>query len=283
MDAFVELPSSARVYYLDTCVWSTLVRSDVARANFSLYFQSNDYVAALSYFTLFELSHVPKMFDDLDPLFFEMKYNVWIPCLYDQVIESELKSYPDTWNMRWLPVSMLVDESNSQLLGKLASDPRFTKSRDDHYYFGLGHFMDLEQFKENFPPQNGVDYTPEDADFFAWCNAGDYLRRHFIEFLKPFRDDASSFKAARLLSLHIRSLFLFYKYYIHGQSPGKSDFLDFAHVSYAPYCDVYVTERNACNVLKRIKSSGLMLSDTCVLHISDFLEEMVGYVISKGK
>jgi len=274
MDAFIELPSSKRVYYLDTCVWGTLIKSDVTKANFISYFQSNDYVAALSYFTLFEVSRAPKTFDDYDPLLFDMKYNVWIPCLYDQVIESELKSYPNRWKMRWLPVSMLVDESSPSLLSKLASDPRFTKSRDEHYQFGLDHFMGLEQFKENYPPQNGEDYTPDDAEFFAWCNAVDYLGRHFIEFLRPFKDDASSLKADRLLSLHIRSLFLFYKYYIHGQSPGESDFLDFAHVSYAPYCGVYVTERNTCNVLRRIKNSGVMLSSTRVLHISDFLEEI---------
>lgn len=171
---------------------------------------------------------------------------------------------------------MLVDESTPSLLSKLANDSRFIKSRDDHYQFGLDRFMSLEQLKENFPPQSGEDYTPEDADLFAWCNAVDYLGRHFIEFLKPFKEDASSFKADKLLSLHIRSLSLFFKYYLHGQSPGKSDFLDFAHVSYAPYCDVYVTERNACNVLKRIKNGGFMLSNTRVLHIANFLEEIAG-------
>jgi len=274
MDSFIEIPSSARTYYLDTCVWGALIKSDAAKAKFISYFKSNDRVAALSYFTLFELSRAPKVFAGCDPLFLQMRYNVWIPCLYDQVVESELKSYPDTWKMRWLPVSMLVDESNPNLLSKLASDPGFTKSRDDHYQFGLDHFMSLEQLKENFPSQSGESYTPADADFFAWCNTVDYLGRHFIWFLGPFRDEASRLEVDSLLSLRIRSLFLFYKYYIHGQSPGKSDFMDFAHVSYAPYCDAFVTERNACNVLNRIKNSRLMLSNTQILHISDFLEEI---------
>lgn len=279
MDTFIELPSGTKIYYLDTCVWGTLIESDVTKADFISYFQSNDYAAALSYFTLFELSRAPKTFGDCDPLLYDMKYNVWIPCLYDQIIESELKSYPNAWKMRWLPVSMLVDESSPGLLSKLASDPRFTQSRDEHLQFGLDHFMSLEQFKENYPPQNGENYTPDDAEFFAWCNAVDYLGRHFIEFLRLFKDDANGFRVDRLLSLHIRSLFLFYKYYIHGQSPGQSDFLDFAHVSYAPYCDVYVTERNACNVLRRIKNSGAMLSSTRALHISDFMEEIAGTLV----
>lgn len=244
-----------------------------------------DYVAALSYFTLFELSRAPKAFADHDPLFSRMRYNVWIPSLRDLVIESELKNYPKAWTMRWFPVSLLVDESSPNILEKLADDPRFVKSRDDHLQFGYDHFMSLERFKENFPteykehpaPENEEEcerYTPDQADSFAWYNTVDYLGRHFVEFLRRFRNKAGEFKVDSLLSLRITSLFLFYKYYIHGQSPGKSDFMDFNHVSYAPYCDVFVTERNVCNVLTRIKNSGLMLADTRVLHISDFLEEI---------
>lgn len=99
MDAFIELPPRIKIYYLDTCVWSTLVKSEGAVADFTSYFRSNDYAAALSHFTLFELSRAPKAFGDYDPLFFDMKYNVWIPCLYDQVIEAELETYPDAWQM----------------------------------------------------------------------------------------------------------------------------------------------------------------------------------------
>jgi len=281
MDAFIELPSDICICYLDTCVWGTVARSDELKANFVTYFRSNGCVAALSYFALFELSRAPRAFNDYDSLFYEMRNNIWILCLYDQVIESELNNYPGKWKMRWLPISRLVDEDNLDLLAKLASNSCFVESRDRHLQFGLDRFMSLEQFKQNFPPENGEEYTPDDAEFFAWCNAVDYLGRHFINFLASFKNDASNFKADRLISLYIRSLFLFYKYYVHDQAPGTSDFLDFAHVSYAPYCNVYVTERNACNVLRRIKNSGAMLSDTRVLHISDFSNELVRAAIQE--
>lgn len=277
MDAFCELPPSAKVHYLDTCVWGTLIKSDVAKASFVSHFQSNDYVAALSYFTLFELSRAPKTFDDCDPLLFDMKYKVWIPCLYDQVIESELKSYPNAWRMRWQQLSMVVDEGSPGFLSKLAIDPHFAKSRDEHLQFGLDRFMSLEELKENFPPLHGDECKVDDASAFAWGNAMDYLGRHFPHFLRSHREyiRRGEFESlASLFSLRIRSLFLFFKYYLHGQSPGPSDFLDFAHVSYAPYCSVFVTERNACNVLNRIKNNGLMLADTEILHISDFMEQI---------
>lgn len=47
--------------------------------------------------------------------------------------------------------------------------------------------------------------------------------------------------------------------------------MDFAAVSYAPYVDTYVTERDVMNVLRHIKSSGLMLSDTDVVHVTNFI------------
>ena len=138
MDLYVELPHSSRVYYLDTCVWSALGESDETKTRFVTHFQSNDYVAALSHFTLFELSRAPARFGDLDPLFFDMRYHVWTPCLYDQVVESELGSYPNIWTMRWLPVSVFVDESNPNLISTLASNPLFAGSRNDHLRFGDG-------------------------------------------------------------------------------------------------------------------------------------------------
>lgn len=277
MSSFVHLPLNTRIYYLDTCVWSALAESEAAQAGSMSYFQSSGRAVALSYISLFELSRAPKIFPGGDSLFLQLRHQVYVPCLYDRVIESELKSFPKTWKMRWLPLSLLIDESSPRILKPLANNPDFVKSRDEHYQFGLEHFMSLEQLKENFPPLHGDEYVVDDASCFAWGTAMDYLGQHFPDFLKSnwgFIRKRGFDSLDSLLSLRIRSLFLFFKYYLHGQSPGKSDFLDLAHVLYAPYCSVFVTERNACNVLNRIKSNGLMLCDTENLHVSDFLAKM---------
>ena len=277
MSSFVELPLDTRIYYLDTCVWSALAESEVAQAGCISYFQSSGRAVALSYFTLFELSRASKIFPGSDALFSQLRQQTYIPCLYDQVIESELKSFPRIWKMRWLPLSLLIEESNPRILQALANNPYFVKSRDELYQFGRDHFMSLERFKKNFPPLHGDEYTVDDASCFAWGTAMDYLGRHFPHFLKShwkFISKRGFDGLDSLLFLRIRYLFVFFKYYLHGQSPRISDFLDLAHVSYAPYCSVFITERNACNVLNQIKSNGLMLSDTEILHVSDFLAKM---------
>ena len=98
----------------------------------------------------------------------------------------------------------------------------------------------------------------EDANAFAWGTAMDYLGRHFPRFLRAHWDyirDRGFDSLDSLLSLRARSLFVFFKYYLHRQAPGRSDFFDFLHVSYAPYCDVFVTERNVCNVLTIVSAN----------------------------
>ncbi len=273
-DAFIELQPSVETYYLDTCVWSEIVKSKKLKTNFAAYLRSDKYVAGLSYFTLFELSRTQHDFGDYDRLFSSIRSNVWIPLLHDEVTELEIESYPNEWKMRWLPSFVFFDKNNSSFLNTLANDNRFIKKREEHLQFGRDHFMNLEQYKEYFPPGNGEYYTPDDVELFALRNITEYLGRHFNAFLRSFSKDFSIFKAELLPSLYIRSLFLFYKYYIHDQSPIDSDFMDMAHVTYAPYCDVYVTEKNASNVLRRIKKSGAALSNTRIVHITDFLKEL---------
>ena len=274
MSSFARLPPDMFVYYLDTNVWGSLVKNKSTSNSCIDFFQSRDRVAALSYFTLFELSRASNMLDEFDELFFAMRNDIRIPCLYDQVVEGEVENYPNEWEMRWLPLSILVDETQPNILSKFASDTKFIKSRDEHFQFGREQFMSLKQLKENFPSESDDEYSTDEADFFAWCNTVDYLGRHFPRFLLRFKGSANTLNIDSLLSLRIRSLFIFYKYYIHDQSPGRTDFLDFAHVSYAPYCHAYVTERNVYNVLMRIKNSGLMLSKTQPIHITKFLRKI---------
>jgi len=208
-------------------------------------------------------------------LFFDMGYTIRVPTLYDQVIESEVDNYPKAYKLQWMPLSLITDEDKPNVMSKLARDARTIETRDEHLQFGYDSFMSLEKFKENFPPENEEKgYTTNEAEYFAWCTIVEYLGRHFQKFLIRFKEDAKNLDTNKIPSLQIRSLFIFYKYYIHGQSPGKSDFMDFAHVSYSPYVNVFVTERNVFNVLKHIKSIGHMLTNTEILHVTDFLKEL---------
>lgn len=272
LDAFIEIPRTITTYLLDTCVWSTIVQSESTVNAFVSHFGSQNLLAGLTAYTLFELSRAERLLPQLDCLFLRARYNIWIALLYDQLLDLELRTYPSPPTMRWMPMSMICDEEQPNVMSKFASDSRFTSKRDEHLQFGYAEFMSLERFKENYPPDEHGHYSSDQAREFAWCNAVDFLGRYFRDFLRRFRDDASALDTSKIPSVQMRSLFLFHKYYIYHQTPQESDFLDFATVSYVPYVDVYVTERNAMNALRHIKSTGLMLSDTNIVHITEFVE-----------
>lgn len=270
--AFVEIPKGIKTWFLDTCVWGKIVSSEQITKKFIEYFSANNYLAGLPIYTLFELSRADKKLSGLDNLFFRMRNNIWIALLYDSLFDAELASYPNRPKIRWMPLSMLTGEEEGlvRVMTKLANNPLLAVSRSEHLDFGNLRFMSLEKFKENFPTSDGSNYTPSQAHTFALCNGIDYFLRHEPHVIKEI--GPRNFLPEGLPSQYIRSLFIFYKYYIHGQSPGESDFLDFAHVSYAPYFDIYATEKNVSNVLRHIKSTGLFLAETKIIHVTEFLD-----------
>jgi hypothetical protein len=270
-NAFTEIPAAITTYLLDTCVWGTVVESESTMDAFVSRFESENLLAGLTSFTLFELSRAERLLPRLDSLFLGARYNVWIALLYDQLLDLELRSYPFPPQMLWMPMSMIADDQQPNPLSKFAGDERFAGARDEHLEFGYNEFMTLERFKQNYPPDRQGHYTPTQAEEFAWLNTAEFLGRHFRGFLRRFEHEASDLDTSRIPSVHMRSLFLFYKYYIHQKVPQDSDFMDFAFVSYAPYVDVYVTESDAMNVLRHIQRTGLMPSDLEVLHVTEFI------------
>jgi hypothetical protein len=258
-------------YLLDTCVWGAIAESQSSADAFVSQFESDNLLAGLTMFTLFELSRAGRLLPQLDSLFLTARYNVWIALLNDQLLDLELRSYPSPPAMRWMPMSMIADENQPNVMSKLSNDRRFVDKRHEYLQFGYAEFMTLQAFKRNYAPGENGHYSTSQAEDFARCNTIDFLGRQFRGFVERFRRDASALDTSKIRSVHMRSLFLFYKYYIHHKVPRKSDFMDFALVGYAPYVDVYVTERDIADVLMHIRGSHMMLSHTEVVHVTDFI------------
>lgn len=274
LDSFVDVPKSIPTYLLDTCVWGEILRNPSKEDAFVSRIVSNDNLAGLSIYTLFELSRAKKLIKKLDALFLRARHNIWIALLYDQLQEREFRRYPSPPNIQWMPMSSITDESQPDVMSKFTGNTIFKRKREEHLEFGYSDFMSLEKFKKNYPPDSSGKYSPEQALDFAEQNAIDFLLRRFPSVLKSINNTGLKFNPAHLPSIQIRSLFIFYKYYIYHQSPMKSDFLDFANISYAPYADFFVTEKNAMNALKHIKSNGVGLNNTEILHVTDFVEDL---------
>jgi len=270
---FVDVPETIHSWFLDTNVWGSIAESTETKVSFVELMVNTNNLACLTVYSLFELSRASKIVPALDDLFFQLRHNIWIPLLYDFVYEAELSAYPHGIQMRWMPVSMLTGEEpdGPSVMSQFADDSKFGEARDKHLAFGHGEFMSLEQFKRNFPPQDPTGYSQKDALEFAKLNALDYFRRHDTAFLRGLSQPLHEFDPTGIPSQFMRSVFLFYKFYMHDKSPNKSDFLDFANISYLPYVSHYVTERDVLNTINHIKSTTALLEDVSTIHVSDFL------------
>jgi hypothetical protein len=269
---FIEMPQGIQTWFLDTCVWSEIISSKQNLENFISYFQKNNYFAGLTLYTIFELSRAKYILKDLDYLFIQMKHNIWIPLFNDDLFDYELRNYPIKPKMRWMTIMGLVENDGIpiNLLQKIITFSGFIDSRNDHLQFGKSRFMSLEEFKKNFPPSENSNYSTDQAYAFSRFNAISYFLSNERNVLEKI--GVRDFLPEGIPSQFARSLFLFYKYYVHGQSPVESDFLDFTHISYTPYFNVYVTEKNVSNVLNHIKSEGIYFKDLKVIKLTQFME-----------
>lgn len=272
--AFIYIPDSIETYLFDTNVWGELAQDSTLQDEFLAHNKADNYLAGLTVYSLFELSRAENLLDKLDAFFLRARHHIWLASLYNELQDEELVDYPKSPRIQWMTISNLTDDSQPNLISKFSKDKTFTTTRDDHLRFGLSRFMSLEQFKQNYPPSPSGKYSADQALDFGQKNAVDFLRRIAPSFLKRLRNDGVQFNSKLLLSIQIRSLFAFYKYYIYGQVPGASDFMDFAAISFTPFVDNYVTEKNVMNALKHIKSNQLGLPNTEIVHINDFVSDL---------
>lgn len=271
---FRRLDIAASRYLLDTNVWSALTSSSKALKGFLQWLDENDNIAGMTIFTVFELSRAGKLLSGVDRLLTSAAPRVFIPLLYDELLSLEMSEYPAEVELLWNPISSFEEADGVRFLSSISSDARFVDKRQEFLEFGHTRFVNLKDLKKNFPLDQDGTFSPDDAELFAWATTLDFLLRYFPQFLLPFKGNLKSFDTKKLKSIHVRSLFLYFKYYVHGQSPTESDFIDFAHVSYLPYVDTYVTERNVLNVLSHMKSTGHEPRECQIVHIQSFLREV---------
>lgn len=272
---FRQLNINARSYFLDTNVWSALAVSPKAATGFFPWLIANNAIAALSIFTVLELSRATNMHQDIDKLIASAAQRIYIPLLYDELSDLEMYSYPNEAELLWIPITSFAQPDGLIFLSTISKSPPFIKKRQEYLDFGNDRFMKLEELKKNFPFADGNGkYPVEHADRFARATTLDFLVRYFPEYLLPYKNNLEAFDTSILKSIYVRSLFLYFKYYVHGQSPIKSDFMDFAHVSYSPYFDAYVTERNVLNVLSHMQKTGVRLQNCEFIHIRSFVEKV---------
>ena len=132
----------------------------------------------------------------------------------------------------------------------------------------------MANLKDNFPPSNTGKYTCEQAGEFANLQVVQWLADCHPEFLASTRSlppEPCKLHTEVFLSVRLYAHVMFYKYYVEQREvKRKSDFGDLLHLFTIPYCDLFITERDLCDILRRIKRNEDTLRSTVVGNMSFF-------------
>ncbi|MFQ5789961.1 MAG: hypothetical protein ACE5IJ_11110 [Thermoplasmata archaeon] len=126
--------------------------------------------------------------------------------------------------------------------------------------------------KANFPPSRSGRYIREQAAEFADAQVMQWLAGEHRDFLQQFGNNIEGFHPEVFESVRLFAYVVFYKYYLQGRDPSSvSEFADLGHLAPQPYCELVITERDLCDVLKQIKRNEPILEATEIRSI-EFLE-----------
>lgn len=116
---FLSLDIDASTYFLDTNVWISIASSINAMNNFLPWLQAKNAIAALSIFTVFELSRAEKYLQKFDKLLTTTAPRIYIPLLYDELSDLEMSNYPNEIELLWAPIKKFEDPAGVMFISTL--------------------------------------------------------------------------------------------------------------------------------------------------------------------
>jgi len=264
--------SFSRFVYLDTNIYSYLAKNIHHWKRLSDFLTANDLCLALSHAHQAELAEAKTLHDKLVDLLLLMPSAAIKP--WDVVLKEEVKAHPQcrTDSLLLYPFNQLLLEKNGNhtILSWFTSD-NLTRARKDQLTGAQQMQARHSALKNNFPPSKSGKYIREQAPEFADYIIMQWLADTHPDFLASFKDRVQHLRTECFLSVRIHPLVIFYKYYLQGREPDQlSDFGDLYHLSYLPYCNLVIIERDLCNVLNQIKQDHNVLDSTVVRNIDFF-------------
>ena len=248
----------SRFIFLDTGILSDLcIRKELYRPLFD-YLSENDLTIAVSDGLLAELSQATRKHDDLELLF---------TCLpsamiksFETILHEEIQAYPNARqnNLLHYPLS---HPSYTKTLREHLSSKKLAQTRNQQLAFAKQmkkrHFL----LKPNFKPTKKGSYTKEQVSDFARQLTKQWLRKNSV-FKERFGEQDSKIDYSKFRSLQLYAHVLFYKFYLGGRTPKKTDFGDLYNIFSLPYCEKIVLEKDLHETFRQIKLHTDVLSCT---------------------
>lgn len=254
---------------MDTNIFSEIAKNPDLSDSFSSFLTKNSLKVAVSGVQLIELHEAHRIHEQISKLFIELDVELLLNA--DQLLELEVNSHPSYMTR---PVSIGSFSSfrsggdNPEAgLAKLLGASKIKAERDEMSRYANQMSDLLRDRKTNFPPNKDGTYGSNQAELFAEGVIALQLADRAPNFMLRYENCVSKLQTKVLQSLWLAPLVSFYKYYLSDRAPKPSDLPDLAHLIYAPYCSVYVTERDICSILGQIKRRIDILEYTSIENI----------------
>ena len=262
----------SRFVYLDTCIYSHLAKNTQLWNRLRAFLFANHLCLAVSDGNLAELSDAKTLHGALADLLLLMPSAMIKP--RDTLLDEEVAAHPGTRTASLLlhPFNQLLLEKNGRetLVGLFGAN-NLAKARREQLRDARQMLSIHRKLKPNFPPSKSGEYTIQQADEFASGIVRQWLADTHYEFLASFKDRVQKLHTEVFRSVRLFALVNFYKYYLGRREPAKlPDFGDEFHLSYIPYCELAIMERDLCEVLGQIKRHQDVLDSTMVRNLQFF-------------
>ncbi|TFH25494.1 hypothetical protein E4G67_00930 [Candidatus Bathyarchaeota archaeon] len=230
----------------------------------------NDLTIALSEGVLAELSEAIRIHPQLDMVLTSLPSA--LVKTGEMILQEEVQSYPEKRieSLFLYPLNHLI---GTNFLKDYLSSSGLVDARLDQRSFAGLMGTRHEEMKKNFPPKSSHGYTRKQAKEFAWYITYQWLLNQHRIFIEQFTDNLSNLKVEVFQSIQLRSSVQFYKYYLGRRTPKTSDFGDLFHLSYLPYCETAILEKDLGETLRQIKQREGILENVRIENL-DFIRKL---------
>jgi len=266
--------SFSRFVYFDTNIYSHLAKNISLWNPLLKLLLKHDLCNSFSSANLAELADAKFLHDDLTN--FMLCMPTVVIKTWDMILNEEISSHPNYRNNTLLldPIIRLAVKKNGhEELKSMFTSIKLSFARKEQLRYAKQMKITHSSYKQNFPPTRSGKYIRRQADEFAETIVLQWLSSTHYKFLKNFKNNITELNTKVFQSVRILGLVNFYKYYLGNRNIKKlSDFGDFAHLCFLPYCNLVIIEKDLCNILNQIKNNHDILQKTIIRNI-DFFDD----------
>jgi hypothetical protein len=250
----VEQLTNMKFIFIDTFAMAKIAADKELFKRVRDYLFSNELTLVINIYLLIEIYQHEIAWDEI--LEFISSVPFVIAKNIDKVQDEEVSSYP---NKITLPYSLCSDEISERIeIIKAAFIYNFIEkislyaksSKEQAKEILANHVRE----RQNVPPDENGKYSDFQFWLFIESNILSFLLQKYPDFIKEKKVKKEKIIESAFSSYNISTAAVFYEYYLQNKKPKLSDIGDYWHLSYLPYLQFAVLDKERFALINRFRS-----------------------------